>query len=65
MTYAESKKILDEIRNRNHEMIFRMAISHLMDVGIRHLDEETIERACKAFDGENLLYLGRADDGVA
>ena len=39
MNYAESKKALDEIRNRNHEMIFRMAISHLMDVGIKHLDE--------------------------
>ena len=53
MTYAESKKILDEIRNRNHEMIFRMAISHLMDVGIRHLDEETIERACKEIQKED------------
>ena len=53
MTYAESKKALDEIRNRNHEMIFRMAISHLMDVGIRHLDEENIERTCEEIQKED------------
>lgn len=52
MTYAESKKILDKIRNRN-EMMFRMAISHLMDVGIRHLDEENIEETCKAINKED------------
>ena len=53
MTYAESKKKLDEIRNRNHEMIFRMAISHLMDVGIRHLDNENIERTCEEIQKED------------
>ena len=53
MTYAESKKLLDEIRNRNHEMIFRMAISHLMDVGIRHLDEENIEITCEEIQKED------------
>lgn len=53
MAYAESKKALDEIRNRNHEMIFRMAISHLMDVGIRHLDEENIERTCEEIQKED------------
>lgn len=45
MTYNESKAQLDEIRCQN-EMIFRMAISHLMDVGIRHLDDQTVERTC-------------------
>jgi hypothetical protein len=44
--YAESKKFLDKIRNRD-EMMFRMAISHLMDVGIRHLTEENIGETCK------------------
>ena len=39
--YAESKKILDKIRSKD-EVMFRMAISHLMDVGIRHLTEENI-----------------------
>ena len=53
MTYKESKKILDEIRNRNHEMIFRMAISHLMDVGIRHLEEENINRTCEEIQRED------------
>ena len=27
--------------------MFRMAISHLMDVGIRHLTEENVEETCK------------------
>lgn len=46
MTYTESAKKLTEIRNKN-EMLFRMGISHLMDVGIRHLTEENIEATCK------------------
>lgn len=44
--YAESKKILDKIRSKD-EVMFRMAVSHLMDVGIRHLTEENIEKTCK------------------
>ena len=44
--YTESKKILDKIRSKD-EVMFRMAISHLMDVGIRHLTEENILEACK------------------
>ncbi len=46
ITYAESKKKIEEIRNRN-ETMFRMAISHLMDVGYRHLTEENINRTCE------------------
>lgn len=45
--YKESKKILDNIRARNDETMFRMAISHLMDVGIRHLDEESCKLTCQ------------------
>jgi ERCC4-related helicase len=45
-TYVESKKKIEEIRNTN-ETMFRMAISHLMDVGIRHLTEENINRTCE------------------
>ena len=30
-----------------------MAIPHLMDVGIRHLDEKNIERTCKAIQKED------------
>lgn len=44
--YIESKKILDEIRGKN-EVMFRMAVSHLMDVGIRHLTEENINHTCE------------------
>ena len=53
MMYAESKRKIDEIRNRNHEMIFRMAISHLIDVGIRHLDEESVKRTCDEIQMED------------
>ena len=52
MTYAESKKTLDKIRSYD-EMMFRMAISHLMDVGIRHLDEENVKRTCEAIHKED------------
>ncbi|SFY11427.1 hypothetical protein [Ruminococcus sp. XPD3002] len=45
MNYKEAAKKLDEMR-RSNEMIFRMAISHLMDVGIRHLDDENVESTC-------------------
>ena len=48
-SYAESKKTLDKIRSKN-EVMFRMAISHLMDVGIRHLTEENIEATCKGIE---------------
>lgn len=44
--YAESKKKIEEIRSKD-EMMFRMAISHLMDVGIRHLTEENIKSSCE------------------
>ena len=46
MNYTESKKEIESIRNKN-EMMFRMSISHLMDVGIRHFTEENIESDCE------------------
>ena len=52
MNYSESKKKIDKIRNYD-EMMFRMAISHLMDVGIRHLDEENIKYTCKEIQKED------------
>ena len=45
-TYTESKKKIDAIRNNAGEQIFHGAISHLMDVGIRHLTEELVEETC-------------------
>ena len=45
--YEESKKKIEVIRNKTGEIMFRMAISHLMDVGIRHLTEENVEETCK------------------
>jgi hypothetical protein len=44
--YVESKKKIETIRSKD-EMMFRMAISHLMDVGIRHLDEVNIKNCCE------------------
>ena len=52
MTYAESKKILDKIRMHD-EAMFRMSISHLIDVGLRHLDEENIKRICEEIQKED------------
>lgn len=46
MKYAESKNKLDELRQTN-EVIFRMAISHLLDVGARLLTEDNIKTACE------------------
>ena len=45
MTYAQSEACLDALRWQNPTM-FLMAISHLMDVGIRHLTPEAIEEIC-------------------
>lgn len=44
-TYAESKQKIENIRNRD-ELMFRMSISHLMDVGFRHLTSDNISRTC-------------------
>ena len=52
MNYTETKKQIDKIRDRN-ELLFRMAISHLMDVGIRHLTEENITETCAAIMKED------------
>lgn len=52
MTYIETKEKLDELR-RTNEMMFRMAISHLMDVGIRHLTEECVKETCEAIMQED------------
>jgi hypothetical protein len=45
--YQQSYKQLEHIRQTSNEMVFRMAISHLMDCGYKQLsDEETIRNAC-------------------
>ena len=45
--YAENKKKIEATRNWYGEFVFRGAISHLMDVGIRHLTKENVEETCK------------------
>ena len=51
--YVENKKKIDEIRNNVGEPMFRMAISHLMDVGIRNLDEAGVRLTCNAINKED------------
>ena len=46
MNYKEAVKELDKMR-RSNEVMFRMAISHLIDVGIRHLTDENVEYTCQ------------------
>ena len=52
MNYNESASKLNKLRREN-EMMFRMAISHLMDVGFRHLTEEDIKKTCEAIMQED------------
>ena len=47
MSYTESKKKIDKIRDDYRELAFRAGISHLVDVGIRHLDKDSVEETCK------------------
>ena len=52
MTYQESEAKLNHLRSKNMIM-FQMAISHLMDVGIRHLTPEMIETTCASIMRED------------
>lgn len=44
-TYKENERILRKLQAEN-EIVFRCAISHLMDVGLRHLTAGNIEETC-------------------
>ena len=52
MTYSESAIKINKQRSKN-EVMFRMAISHLMDVGIRNLTDENIKETCEAIMQED------------
>lgn len=45
--YKESKKKIEKIRGDYREMAFRAGISHLMDVGIRHLTKDLVDETCE------------------
>lgn len=47
MSYKEAEKNINDIRSRD-EIMFRMAVSHLMDVGIRHLNDENVTATCES-----------------
>lgn len=61
MTYFESEQALNRLRWKNPGM-FLMAISHLMDVGFRHLTEENIEHTCKQVMEEDDKYRFMTND---
>ena len=44
-TFKTIEQNINSIRRDYGEMIFRMAISHLMDVGMRHLTPELVNEA--------------------
>ena len=44
--YTTSKKNLDKIRNEAGEPLFRMAVTHAMDVGFKHLTPEAVAETC-------------------
>ena len=52
MTYNESASKLNKLRNKN-EVMFRMAVSHLLDCGVRNLTDENIKEACAAIMQED------------
>lgn len=58
MNYKETEKYIKEIHHSD-ELLFRMAISHLMDVGIGHLTDENVTATCdkimKQDDSKSLL----------
>ena len=44
---AEKLKEITAIENKYGLMLFRMGLTHLVDVGVRHLDDETVEDSIK------------------
>lgn len=44
-TFKTIEQNINKLRRDYGEMIFRMAISHLMDVGMRHLTPELVNEA--------------------
>ena len=46
-TTAEKLKEITAIENKYGLMLFRMGLTHLVDVGVRHLDDETVEESIK------------------
>ena len=45
--YVESKKKIEKVRDWYGDFVFRAGVSHLMDVGIRHLTKENVEETYK------------------
>ena len=46
MAYKESAKVLDGIRRKYGDVMFRLGVYHMLDVGIRNLTDEIVERTC-------------------
>ena len=75
MLSPEYEKCIDTIRNRYGEYVFRCGISHLMDVGIRHLTPKDVAESCEIileqddnhspFDNEMLCGIIRCAGDLA
>jgi len=47
MSMTDGVKIISDIENRYGLVLFRMGLSHLADVGMRHLTDEFVEECVK------------------
>ena len=47
MDYGKSKKQLNTLRDEYGEPVFRMGLTHLLDVGSQYFTEKNVEKTCK------------------
>jgi len=47
MDYGKSKKQLNTLRDEYGEPVFRMGLTHLLDVGSQSFTEKNVEKTCK------------------
>lgn len=53
MTYREAEKEIRKIRDKHGELYFRMGLYHLFDIGVRHMDDETVEETINEISHED------------
>ena len=53
MNYQAAAKAIDRLRADKGEVLFRMAVSHLIDVGLRHLTLENVASTYREIEKED------------
>ena len=53
MNYQTSARAINKLREEKGEILFRMAVSHLMDVGLRHLTLGNVAETCREIDKQD------------